>query len=161
MDAIYTLRVGDGPALELGPWDLDCLDLIRQGGDGFHLIHRGRGYQIKVVASDFNTGDYVLDINGRTYNCSVGTPLDGLIQRMGFATNANPDIDQVLAPMPGLLLEVLVQEGGPVKEGDRLLVLEAMKMENIILAPRNGTIKKVHVKKGDAVDKKQLLLEFA
>lgn len=160
MDDSYTIRVGDGPEFQLSQKQLAPLDLIQTDRDRFHLIYKGKGYRVEVVASDFFAGRYVLQIDGREYESSVKTPLDGLIQKMGFATNGPQDINDIIAPMPGLLLDIQVQEGQPVEEGDRLLVLEAMKMENIIASPREGTIKKIHVKKGDTVDKKQLLLEF-
>ncbi len=60
--------------------------------------------------------------------------------------------DAVKAPMPGTILKVNVQNGQAVKEGDVLVVLEAMKMENEILAPKNGTITQVLVSKGSTVD---------
>ncbi len=62
--------------------------------------------------------------------------------------------------MPGLILEISVSEGQEVKEGDALLVLEAMKMENVLTAPKDGVIQAITVKKGDAVEKKQLLIEM-
>ena len=60
--------------------------------------------------------------------------------------------DAVNAPMPGTILKVNVQNGQAVKEGDVLVVLEAMKMENEILAPKNGTVTQVLVSKGSTVD---------
>ena len=60
--------------------------------------------------------------------------------------------DPVNAPMPGTILKVNVQNGQAVKEGDVLVVLEAMKMENEILAPKNGTVNQVLVSKGSSVD---------
>ncbi len=60
----------------------------------------------------------------------------------------------------GLILDILVKEGQEVSEEDQLVILEAMKMENIITSPRNGVIKKIGVSQGDAVEKKQLLIEF-
>ena len=60
--------------------------------------------------------------------------------------------DAVKAPMPGTILKVNVQNGQTVKEGDVLVVLEAMKMENEILAPKAGTITQVLVSKGSTVD---------
>jgi biotin carboxyl carrier protein len=62
--------------------------------------------------------------------------------------------------MPGLILEINVVVGQTVKENDPLLILEAMKMENSFLSPRDGVIKSIAVIKGDAVDKGQLLIEF-
>ena len=86
--------------------------------------------------------------------------MDELIKKMGFAVNAGKNIDSISAPMPGLILDILVEEGQEVNEEDQLLILEAMKMENIITSPRSGVIKTVSVSKGEAVDKKQLLIEF-
>jgi biotin carboxyl carrier protein len=62
--------------------------------------------------------------------------------------------------MPGMVLNVLVNEGQTVKKGDALLVLEAMKMENILKSPAEGTIKKITAVKGTAVEKNQILIQF-
>ena len=110
--------------------------------------------------SDFNKGIYTISIDGSEHQTSIQTPLDELIEKMGFATNGSKNIDSIAAPMPGLILDILVEEGQEVNEEDQLVILEAMKMENIITSPRNGVIKKIGVSQGDAVDKKQLLIEF-
>ena len=62
--------------------------------------------------------------------------------------------------MPGLILEIHVRIGQAVNEDDPLLILEAMKMENVITSPRDGIIKSISVKKSESVDKNQLLIEF-
>jgi biotin carboxyl carrier protein len=62
--------------------------------------------------------------------------------------------------MPGLVLKVLVTEGQAVKKGDGLLVLEAMKMENIIKASADGMVKKIHIEEKNVVDKNQKMIEF-
>ena len=62
--------------------------------------------------------------------------------------------------MPGMVLNILVAEGQQVKKGDSLLVLEAMKMENVLKSPTDGVIKKVVATKGTAVEKNQLLIQF-
>lgn len=67
----------------------------------------------------------------------------------------------VRAPMPGLILDVMAQEGSPVKAGQNVVLMEAMKMENLVAAPHDGTIHKIHVKKGDTVDEDQLLIEIS
>lgn len=160
MEDTYTIRVGDGQAFEYTQNHLATLDLVRSGRDRFHLLYKGKGHHIQVLASDFLAGRYTLEVDGREYEAQIQTPLDALIQRMGFAHQGAPEPDDIIAPMPGLLLEIPVREGQAVEAGAPLLVLEAMKMENIITSPRGGTIKKIHVHKGDSVDKNQLLLEF-
>lgn len=74
-----------------------------------------------------------------------------------------PEIDDpkiVKAFIPGLIKDIYIKEGDYVKRGDRLLVLEAMKMENQILSGTKGTVKKVYVEKGKIVAKNELLLEI-
>ena len=65
------------------------------------------------------------------------------------------------APMPGLILDVVVSEGDEVEKGDKLLVLEAMKMENILKSPEDGSIKKIKVRKGKVVEKNDMLVSIA
>ena len=79
---------------------------------------------------------------------------------MGLTLAAAQVINDSKAPMPGLILDVQVKEGDEVKEGDYLLVLEAMKMENTLTAPRDGVVKSITVSKGQTVDKNRLLIEM-
>jgi biotin carboxyl carrier protein len=64
----------------------------------------------------------------------------------------------IKSPMPGLILDVLVVEGDPVEKGDKVVILESMKMENELRASREGVVTRVHVEKGDSVDKDQELV---
>ena len=86
--------------------------------------------------------------------------LDQLIKSMGFQVGSSKHINQIKAPMPGLILDIPVNSGEEIKEGELLLILEAMKMENSIVSPINGRIKNVSVEKGTTVTKNQLLIEF-
>jgi biotin carboxyl carrier protein len=79
---------------------------------------------------------------------------------MGFDISSSKMIDEIKAPMPGLILEINVKVGQEVKENDALLILEAMKMENVLTSPRSGFIKSISAKKSDSVEKNQLLIEF-
>jgi propionyl-CoA carboxylase alpha chain len=67
----------------------------------------------------------------------------------------------VRCPMPGLVVSIAVAEGQEVKAGETLAVVEAMKMENILRAERDGTIKKIRVKPGDSVAVDAVIMEFA
>jgi len=70
------------------------------------------------------------------------------------------DPRKIFAFIPGTVVKVFVKEKHKVKKGEELLALQAMKMNNHILAQKNGTIKKIHVKQGEVVSKNQLLLEL-
>ena len=73
---------------------------------------------------------------------------------------ATPKVNDLKAPMPGLVLDILVKEGDKINKGDTLIVLEAMKMENALKAIADATVKKVSVKKGNTVDKNQVLVQL-
>ena len=86
--------------------------------------------------------------------------LDLLVDQLGLAVTNNERVDSVLAPMPGLVLKMMVAKGDAVEEGQPLLILEAMKMENVIKSPTAGVIKSIDVEVGAAVEKKKVLLVF-
>ena len=71
-----------------------------------------------------------------------------------------PDPRKLFAFIPGTIMNVFVKEKQKVKKGEKLVVLQAMKMNNIILSPFNGVIKKVNVKNGESVPKAHLLIEL-
>ena len=160
MDNSYSVKVDGNFDFPLSKEAISKLDIIQSGKDSFHMLKDDTSYHVQIIMADFNKGLYTVSVNGSEHEVSIHTPLDDLIEKMGFATNGAKNIDSISAPMPGLILDISVEEGQEVNEDEQLLVLEAMKMENIITSPRNGVIKTISVKQGDAVDKKQLLIEF-
>jgi biotin carboxyl carrier protein len=99
-------------------------------------------------------------VNNHLYKVSVKDKYDELLHEMGFDSGSAKKGGDVKAPMPGLVLNVMVKVGQKIKQGDSLLVLEAMKMENILKANADGEVKKVIVKKGDKVEKSQVMLSL-
>jgi propionyl-CoA carboxylase alpha chain len=74
---------------------------------------------------------------------------------------APPDLSRfLLSPMPGLLVDVAVQPGQAVRAGEKLAVIEAMKMENILIAANDGVVAKVRAAKGESLAVDQVILEF-
>ena len=160
MENKYKLKVNDQYEFQFSTADLESLDLIKTGTDSLHLLDNHQTYTINFDAKDFNGKRYRVKVNNVNYNVSIANPLDLLIDELGFELGASALVSSIEAPMPGLILEVSVSQGQEVKEGDALLILEAMKMENVITSPRGGTIKSISVNEGEAVEKKHVLITF-
>lgn len=156
----YKLMVNDQYEFHFTAADLESLDLVRTGANSLHLLDNNQTYHIGVDSKDFNEKRYNIKVNNATYVVTIANPLDLLIDEMGFELGTSAQISRIEAPMPGLILEVSVTEGQEVNEGDPLLILEAMKMENVITSPREGTIKSIAIKQGEAVEKKHILITF-
>ena len=135
-------------------------DLRRIGPDRFHIVAAGRSYEVELISTDEGHKRFVLKIDNATYEAEVSTPLDLLLERMGMQTVASSKMNMLKAPMPGLIADVRVGIGDEVAKDTPLLVLEAMKMENMIKSHGEGRVKKIAVSKGDHVEKGQVLMEF-
>ena len=126
----------------------------------YHIIENYRSYNAEVVSFNKEEKTAVIKVNGNTYELKAKDQFDALLDQLGLSNlNANK-ISDIKAPMPGLVLKVLVNEGDEVKKGDNLFVLEAMKMENIIKAPADAMVKSIKVKPTDKVEKGQLIILF-
>lgn len=139
------------------PFALDMIE-VKQGS--FHIIKDLKSYNVEVVEVDIAQKSFLVNVNGNNYQLKVENKFDELLKTLGFDNlNANK-INEIKAPMPGLVIDVCISEGDVIKKGDPIIVLEAMKMENIIKSPTDGVIKKINVKKGVAVEKNQVLINF-
>lgn len=160
MNANYKLSVNNSTSFELAESDLKKLDAVRVEVSKFHVLNDSKPYQAEIISADFISKKYTVKVNNNTYEVNISNPLDELIKSMGIERGKTKVVNAIKAPMPGLILEISVEVGQTVKENDPLLILEAMKMENSFLSPRDGVIKSIAVVKGNAVDKGQLLIEF-
>lgn len=137
-------------------WDLQVLP------DGtFSVLANGASYRAVVESIDRATKQLIIRINNNSYQVSVKEPIDQLLQKMGLNTGQSKKAESIKAPMPGLILKVLVEEGQQIKKGDPVLILEAMKMENVFKSPGDAMVKAIKVKERMAVEKGELLIELA
>lgn len=136
------------------------LDLLATGKGGFHIIRDGHGYTAEVLAADAAAKSFTIRVNGNEYEVQVQDHFDELLEKMGLQTLAGSKVENIKAPMPGLVLEVMVNAGQTVQKGDAVLILEAMKMENVLKAPGDGTVVSVEVSKGNAVEKNAVLIRM-
>ncbi len=130
-------------------------------GDKLLIIINGKPFTASLERIDIEEKNAIVNLNGKTLTVHITEPLDELLKSMGMDQTLSQKAKDLKAPMPGLVLAVNVEIGQVVHKGDKLVVLEAMKMENILKSPGDGTISAIHVKAGDAVNKNQKLIDFA
>jgi biotin carboxyl carrier protein len=142
----------------IGEDRIQSLDILKESDSAYHVLDKKKSVLARVVDADFNNKTYTININSNNYEVKIQTPLDDLIKKMGYTSGSGRVVNSVAAPMPGIIIGMQVKKGQEVKEGETLLILEAMKMENAILCPKDAKIKEVYVAIGDTVDKNKLLI---
>lgn len=135
-------------------------DMIKISDRSFHLIYQGRSYEAEVVEADYDKKSFILKIGGKTVEIDAKDRFDLLLEEMGMSDLAIQKVSDLKAPMPGLVLDVLVKPGDTIEKGQKVLILEAMKMENVLKSPTDAVVKEVNIEKGQNVEKNQLLLLF-
>lgn len=147
-----------GGMLDGKPFSWDVAE-VKNGS--FHVIKNNKSYSVEVIRADAAEKNFTVSVNGNKYQLGVKDKFDELLKSLGMDNLNAGKVNEIKAPMPGLVLDIRVAEGDEVKKGDPILVLEAMKMENILKSPTDGTIRKINAKKGMAVEKNQVLINFA
>ncbi|MBD2767217.1 biotin/lipoyl-binding protein [Hymenobacter sp. BT664] len=140
------------------PFTWDIADL---GSGQYHVLHEGRSFTAEVVSVDYATKNIVLKVNGLRVELNAKDRFDLLLERLGMSNAVSAKVNELKAPMPGLIVDIRVTPGQAVQKGDPLLVLEAMKMENILKAPADGTVGSLKVALRDNVQKGQVLVQFS
>ena len=132
------------------------VDFLNLRGSLFSIITENRSFE--AVIDDDNDKIAVM-MTGRLFETQV---LDEraqlMMQRRGAQTSESGEVH---APMPGLVVEVTARQGTQVAQGDTVIILESMKMQNELKSPSDGLVSAVHVEAGQAVDKNELLVEIA
>ncbi|MBX0291239.1 biotin/lipoyl-binding protein [Hymenobacter sp. HSC-4F20] len=137
-------------------WDLTPL------GDGrYHILYNSQSYTAELVAIDYTAKTLALKLNGQRLELQAKDRFDLLLDKLGMSNAAASKVNELKAPMPGLIVDIRVAPGQAVQKGDPLLVLEAMKMENILKAPGDGTVAAIKVSLRDNVTKGQVLVQFS
>jgi len=136
-------------------WDITP---IRSGT--FHILKDNVSYLAELIQADYASKTFVIRINGHTHTLTLKDRFDLLLAQMGMSEATAFKVNEVKAPMPGLIVAIKVEPGQSVQKGDPLLILEAMKMENILKSPGDGVIKIIKVNLKDNVEKNQVLILF-
>lgn len=135
-------------------------DLVDLGNGNYHLIYNYKSYDLSLLAINKDDKTATIKVNNNTFDVSIKDKFDLLLKKLGMENMANTAVKEIKAPMPGLVLEIKSAIGQEVKKGDTILILEAMKMENVIKSPGDGKIASIKIEKGQAVEKNQLMISF-
>jgi biotin carboxyl carrier protein len=135
-------------------------DIIALSANRFHVILNRKSYTAEIVSFDQDTRTFMIRIGNKVMPVTVRDRYDELLKQMGIDGAAGKKVNDIKAPMPGMVLSVMVENGQPIKKGDAIVVLEAMKMENILKSPADGIVRKIHVVKGDKVEKNQVMVNL-
>lgn len=132
----------------------------KKHGSIHHVIHNHRSYTVELVHFDTKNKSCILKINNQEVVVSIEDRYDQLLHKLGMDQFNAKKVNEVLAPMPGLVIQIIAKEGMQVVKGEPLIVLEAMKMENMIKSPTDGIVKSIEVQQNKTVDKNQVLIRF-
>jgi glutaconyl-CoA/methylmalonyl-CoA decarboxylase subunit gamma len=142
----------------------------------FKFTVNNNNYDVNVIS--FEDNNVKVDVNGKVYDVVVDKKLETIKTPTLVRAKNEPSTDShkatlktssptekkgagvIKAPLPGTIIKILVKEGDFVKSGTHLLIWEAMKMENNLTADREGTIKNIKVKPGDAILEGDTLIEI-
>jgi biotin carboxyl carrier protein len=138
----------------------------------YNLKIGGEPFKARIV--EYSESKVVVNLNGDLYEVEIEpeeAPRSHVLVRSAPEHRSTKSAESplqvsklsaglVIAPLPGVVKSILVKEGDAVKEGDVVLVLEAMKMDNEISSRSNGTVKTIHVAVGDSVQEDQLLIDI-
>lgn len=135
-------------------------DKVKLSEGKYHIVKDKRSYEIEVVKADFESKTFEIKVNNKMVFLEAEDRFDQLLHQLGMDNLGSSAISELKAPMPGLVLEIPISLGQEVKKDEPLLVLEAMKMENVLKSPSDVVVKNIAVEKGNAVEKNQVLIEF-
>ncbi len=137
-------------------------ELVQKTEEEFLLFYKNRIYEIKKISQrrteDKNIFGFLLNIN--YFELSIKIKLEKLLTNYLNQDQHKKHAVQIVSPMPGLVFKVIRNIGEFIEEGDSLIILEAMKMENEIKAPVSGMIKEIFVSEKQAIEKGAILLEI-
>lgn len=151
-------------------YEIEILDEGRVSIDGkvhqisFESIRQRLTYSLLVDGKSFETniyqenGRWEVLLRGNRYSVDVVDERERRLRQAAGRSRLVQEKYYLQAPMPGLVIDIPVEEGQEVEEGDVLLILESMKMQNELTSPRQGTVSRIKVEVHENVDRKQTLL---
>ena len=135
-------------------------DMVEIKDGNFHILYNNHSFNAEVLEADYQTKSFLIKINNSKYSIAVKDRFDILLDQMGMSNANAAKVNDLKAPMPGLIVDIKVQVGDTVKKGGIILILEAMKMENVLKATGDGIVKNIKISPKQNVEKNQVMIEF-
>jgi len=156
----FVIKINKNQSFDVNPNALEELDIVQLDETHWQILDQGQSYHIELVSMDYPNRKMQLKVKGEVFDIAIDDRYAQLIERMGLSKEVVIEVKDIKAPMPGLVLKINYKEGDTFQKDDPLLILEAMKMENVIKAPADGVISKINVKVGASVEKGFVLIEL-
>ena len=148
----------DGQNLMLSPKEDAEIDFIQLSSNTYSLLLNGKSHYISISKT---IDVYIISIDHISYLVKVEDKFDVLLQKIGIDDTNTSKLGEIHALIPGLVSQLFVNKGDNVTIGQKLIILEAMKMENEIDSPISGIIKNIYIYPGDKVNKGELIMEIS
>ena len=152
MEFSYSLNL-----LSIKPKKEMQIDLVQLGADSYSLILNSKSHYLTI---NKQLERYEITVDHYTHLVQVQDEMDILLEKFGMQNNTNSHAGEIYAQIPGLVSQLFVRPGDNVDIGQKLLILEAMKMENEIDSPIAGIVNNIHIKSGDNVEKGELIMDI-
>lgn len=136
------------------------VDVITDEKNRYHILLNNRSVNAELLDMNFELKTARVKVNNTVYSVSLKDQFDDLLKSLGMEMTSVVKLKNVKAPMPGMVLSVVTEVGQIVEKDTPLVILEAMKMENVIKSPAAGIVKRVNAIQGNAVEKNAVLIEF-
>ena len=132
------------------------IDVVMSESGFCSIIYQGRSYNAESVRH--SEGKYTITTHFRNFDIELSNPQKKYLR--GRQSSTDEVQETITSPMPGKIIKIMVAENQEVKQGDPLIVVEAMKMQSTYTAAQNAIVEKVHIEEGDSILRDQLLITF-
>ena len=136
------------------------IEFVKSATNSFKMRMNGVEKDADLVKLDKENKLVIVRIEGKKFAVQIKEPVDLKLDKLGINSKSTKKVNNLKAPMPGLVIKILAEQGKHYKAGDALMILEAMKMENVFKAAADVTIKAIEITERQTVEKGQILMVF-
>lgn len=163
-----TINNGPQKSVVLGPEKgkvtidnkVHLFEQVEKGNKHFTVLINNKSIDVFVLNFNKESKTATILVNNKKCSFSASDELDLMLKKLGMDSGSTKKMKELKAPMPGLVVKVAVSVSETVKKDQVLIILEAMKMENILKAQADGNVQSIEIKQGQAVEKNQVLIKF-